>query len=86
MGSEKRVLCCFYIYPRLTEGYNNRYDAGWICAQRRAARGLGSLQSVFGVKEHEVELPDLPLIVDDDTNVKRDGENVHSLIVDAYLK
>jgi hypothetical protein len=51
----------------LTEGYVHRYDAGWLCAQRRVARGLGYLLSVFDVQEHEADLPDFLLVVDDDT-------------------
>lgn len=64
-----------HIQEFITEGYTliedgrRRRDAGWICAQRRVGRALGWLKHV-AYKDHDQDsLPDLLLIVDDDTYI-----------------
>ena len=43
-----------------------RSDAGWFCAQRRPGRALGWLREIY---RDERNIPDLLLVVDDDTSV-----------------
>jgi len=45
-----------------------RTQAGWYCAQRRPGRALGWLQAMY---RDEAMIPDLLLIVDDDTSLVR---------------
>ena len=51
----------------LTEGYIHRFDAGWLCAQRRVSRGLGKLTQHFDPVNRPEELPSYLMVVDDDT-------------------
>ena len=44
----------------------NERSAGWFCAQRRPGHGLGWLMEMYRDASH---LPDVLMIVDDDTSV-----------------
>lgn len=44
--------------------------AGWFCAQRRPGHALGWLQAMYG--NETMSIPDLLILVDDDTSVVRD--------------
>ena len=44
------------------------HHAGWFCAQRRPGHALGWLQNMY---QNEKMIPDILLLVDDDTSVVR---------------
>ena len=48
----------------------DRASSGWVCAQRRTGRALGWLQAKYR-DQNSTDIPDLLVIVDDDTSVVR---------------
>ena len=50
--------------------YGDNHQAGWFCAQRRPGHALGWLQAMYG--NETMSIPDLLILVDDDTSVVRD--------------
>ena len=60
--------------------YLFRKDIGWLCAQRRVGRALGWLSHQYS---SDAALPDVLLLVDDDTFVVRRYLSV--LVVLAWL-
>ena len=64
---------------KVAEGFRRRQygqygdvinHAGWFCAQRRPGHALGWLQAMYG--NGTMSIPDILILVDDDTSVVRD--------------
>lgn len=54
-----------YARDRIRAGYG----PGWFCAQRRPGHALGWLQTIY--QSNATSIPDILLLVDDDTSVVR---------------
>lgn len=55
---------------------DRRGETAWICAQRRPGRALAWLQSMY---RNEEDIPDVLMLVDDDTAVVRHSSLVIGL-------
>lgn len=54
----------------------NRHQSGWYCAQRRHGRALGWLRTAY---RNFTTMPDILLVVDDDTSLVRDFVSIEYL-------
>lgn len=71
-------------------GIGHGDSSGWFCAQRRPGRSLGWLQAMYGSLDESGSarspLPDMLLIVDDDTSlVSEGGESCHTHLFHAVV-
>jgi len=66
MGWDKKVEQYRVGHFGHARGFVRGRQAGWICAQRRPGHALGWLQTMY---QNEKMIPDILLLVDDDTSV-----------------